>query len=90
MKIGLTGGSGVLGSSLVKILNKEDINYFNGRIENIKDLQNWISSNKFEFIIHLAALVPTNLVNNNKEKALLVNFKGTKNIVFITMLILFI
>ena len=81
MKIGLTGSSGVLASSLIKILNRENLNFFMGRIENIKDVYEWIVENDFEYIIHLAAMVPTNLVNNNKERALSVNFNGTKNIV---------
>jgi len=81
MKIGLTGSSGVLASSLLKILNKNNLKYFKGRIENTKDVYNWINANSFEYIIHLAALVPTNLVNKDRNKALHVNFKGTKNIV---------
>tara|TARA_B100000787_G_scaffold169611_1_gene161329 strand:- start:86 stop:898 length:813 start_codon:yes stop_codon:yes gene_type:complete len=81
MKIGLTGSKGVLGSTLIKFLNKQKLNFFKGRIEKIKEVQMWIKKNDFDAIIHLAAMVPTYLVNDNKKKALKVNYNGTKNIV---------
>ena len=31
--------------------------------------QNWLKNNKFNIIIHLAAIVPTQKVNNNSKKA---------------------
>ena len=81
MKIGLTGSSGILGSSLLKILKNKDINNFKGRVENIKHIEEWIFKNDFDVILHFAAIVPTNVVDSNKKKALHVNYHGTKNIV---------
>ena len=81
MKIGFTGSKGVLGSALIKLLKKNNLYHFKGRVENIKEIQNWIKNNDFDAIIHLAAMVPTYLVNNCKKKALKVNYNGTKNII---------
>ena len=81
MKIGLTGSSGVLGSLLKKKLNLKKKNLFQGKIENMSHVINWINKNDFDYIIHLAAIVPTKTVNLNKKLALTINFEGTKNLV---------
>jgi len=81
MNIGLTGSTGVLGSQLKKKLNIKKKNLFSGKIENIKQVNNWIKINNFDYIIHLAALVPTSAVNKNKMKALTINYIGTKNLI---------
>lgn len=81
MNIGLTGSTGVLGSILKKKLKLKKKNLFINKIENFNDVKNWIIKNNFDYIIHLAAIVPTKTVNNNKNKALLVNYLGTKNLV---------
>lgn len=81
MKIGITGASGNLGSYLKKILKNDDLVYFKKRIENKNDVRNWIRENDFDSIIHLAAIAPTAIVNNDKKRALKINFQGTKNIV---------
>ena len=81
MNLGITGSIGVLGSVLKKKLKIKNKNLFNGKIENKKNVNNWIKSNNFDIIIHLAAIVPTKIVNQNKQKALIVNFEGTKNLV---------
>jgi UDP-glucose 4-epimerase len=80
LKCGITGSSGVLGKAISKELNYQFI-HFKGRIENKKNIYQWIKSNNFDLIIHLAAIVPTNIVNNNFNKANKVNYLGTKNIV---------
>ena len=54
---------------------------FKGRIENKKNIYQWVKNNDFDLIIHLAAIVPTNIVNNNFNKANKINYIGTKNIV---------
>ncbi len=79
-RCGITGGSGTLGKYLSKKLPFKFTKYKN-RIENKKKLFNWLSKNKFDLIIHLAAIVPTKKVEKNYHKALKVNYLGTKNIV---------
>ncbi len=80
MKIGLTGSTGVLGS-LLKKENKIKPVSFKGDITNKNDVTKWIKSNNFDSIIHLAAIVPTVKVNQDKKYAYKVNFEGTKNII---------
>ena len=81
MNIGLTGSTGLLGSFLKKKLKLKKKNFFLGRIENLHDVNNWIKNNKFNYIIHLAAVVPTNKVDKYKKKALKVNYIGTQNLI---------
>ena len=81
MNIGLTGSSGVLGTKLKKMLKLKKKNFFLGKIENSNHVNNWIKSNSFDHIIHLAAIVPTKTVNKNKNKSMKVNYEGTKNLV---------
>ena len=77
---GITGGSGTLGKYLSKKLPFKFVKYGN-RVENKKKLFNWIFKNKFDLIIHLAAVVPTKKVEKNYQNALKVNLSGTKNLV---------
>ena len=81
MKIGITGSTGVLGTNLKKILVNHNLISYRQRIENIKNLERWIKKSDLDAIIHLAAIVPTKKVNQNKIKSLKTNFIGTKNIV---------
>ena len=79
--IGITGSTGSLGQVVLKKFKRFKIKRFKGDIKNRKDVFNWVLKNKIEIIIHLAAVVPIKIVNQNKKKALKVNFIGTKNIV---------
>ena len=82
-KIGITGGSGLLGKILIKILKKKKIKYsvFKKDIRNPKEIKRWLISNKnIDIIFHLAAIVPIKYVNNNRKKSIDVNFNGTKNL----------
>ena len=54
---------------------------FLGDIRKKKQVNFWIQNNKFDSIIHLAAIVPIKNVNKNRKKAKEVNFLGTKNII---------
>ena len=81
MKIGITGSRGNLGSYLKNQFREYKLDYFNGRIENKSDINKWIEGKNFDAIIHLAAIVPTSIVNKHKNKALDVNFYGTKNLI---------
>ena len=77
---GITGHSGILGKSIQKKLSFRFIK-FNGDITNIKDVEKWISKNNFDYMIHLAAIVPTAIAEKNYLKSKKVNYIGTKNLV---------
>ena len=81
MIIGITGSYGVLGSILTKTLYKYKIVRFTGDICETKDIIKWLTNNNLSAIIHLAAIVPIDKVNQNKQKAKKINFYGTKKLV---------
>lgn len=81
ISVGITGCSGSLGRSILKNNKEYKFNCFKGNIKNVTKVQNWIKSNNFEILIHLAAIVPIKDVNKNRKNALEVNYFGTKNIV---------
>ena len=80
IKCGITGSSGNLGKTLVRSKKFKFVK-FNGDISKRNDVAKWIKNNDFDIIIHLAALVPTFIVNKNYQKALKVNYIGTKYLV---------
>ena len=77
---GITGSSGVLGKKLIKISNFKFLK-FKGDISNKNEVDQWIKKNKFDLIIHLAAVVPTNIVEKNYKLANKVNYQGTVNLI---------
>jgi len=82
-KIGITGGTGLLGKLLVKELKKKKIGYslFKKDIVNKKSVINWVSkNNNIEYIFHFAAYSTANNSNQNKLKAFKINVKGTENL----------
>jgi nucleoside-diphosphate-sugar epimerase len=80
--IGITGATGSLGTYLKKYLEKQYIlKEFDGDITNKEKVSNWIGMFKFDIIIHLAALVPINIVESQKFLAKEINYKGTKIII---------
>ena len=79
-KIGITGSTGVIGSELKKKI-KDNISLFKGDITKKKEVDLWVSKNKFKSIYHLAAVVPIKEFNKSKKKSLKVNFLGTKHLV---------
>ncbi len=79
--IGITGCSGSLGKILLKTGGHKNFSCFLGDIRKKKQVNFWIQNNKFDAIIHLAAIVPIKNVNKNRKKAKEVNFLGTKNII---------
>ena len=80
-KCGITGFKGNLGKTFLKVNNKFRYLKFRGDVRKKKQLENWLKNNKFDAIIHLAAIVPTYRVNNNYKKALDVNYRGTKHLI---------
>ena len=80
-KIGITGARGSLGRILIKQNPGIKFICFKGDIRNRLKVKKWVLDNEFDTIIHLAAIVPIKTVNQNKRKALQVNFDGTKYLV---------
>ena len=80
IKCGITGYRGNLGTSFLKT-KKFNFIKFRGDIRKKSDVEKWIKFNEFDVIIHFAALVPTHKVNKYYNKALKVNFYGTKYLV---------
>ena len=81
IKIGITGHSGSLGKEIVKSKFGFNYSFFKGDIRSKSKVSKWIDGEKFDAIIHLAAIVPIRIVNNNQKKAYDVNYLGTKNII---------
>ena len=81
IKCGITGHTGVLGSELIRKNKKIRFIKFKGDISNKKNIQNWFQNNKFDIIIHLAAIVPTKIVKKNYKLANKINYLGTKLLV---------
>jgi UDP-glucose 4-epimerase len=80
-KIGITGHDGVLGSHLLKYIERFGVSKFNGDIRKKNDIKKWLENNNFSFIFHLAAVVSTKHSLENKQHTKNVNFQGTKNLV---------
>ena len=81
IQFGITGHTGSLGRILIK--SNKDIRYslFKGDIRKKKDIDKWFLNNRFDAIIHLAAIVPIKEVNKDRVKAREINYLGTKNVV---------
>ena len=80
LKCGITGATGVLGRRIIKKLPYKFL-IFKEKIENYKKVKKWVNLNKFDIVLHLAAIVPTNKVKKNYKKAKIINVDGTKNII---------
>ncbi len=81
IRCGITGSRGNLGKSFIKNNNRFLFIKFKGDITKKKLIDTWIRKNNFDILIHLAALVSTNKVNQNYKKALKINLTGTKNLI---------
>lgn len=82
-KIGITGGSGLLGKLLINELKKKKIQYslFKNNIINKKEVISWLSKNKeINYIFHFAAYTSVKNSNKNRSKAFNVNVLGTVNL----------
>ena len=80
LKCGITGHTGILGRELIKNNNLKFIK-FKGDITKKKDIKKWLQNNPIDIIIHLAAIVPTNIVKKKFTYANKVNYIGTKLLV---------
>ena len=81
LRCGITGSSGNLGKNFLKVNKNFYYIKFKGNISNKKQVYHWIKKNKFDILIHFAALVPTFKVNSNYKKAFNTNVNGTKHLV---------
>jgi len=80
--IGITGGTGVLGRILVGKLMRQNKCHscFAGDVRNQSEVRSWIESCKPAAVIHLAAVVPVDLVEQEPARAIDVNLGGTLNV----------
>jgi nucleoside-diphosphate-sugar epimerase len=81
LRCGITGHTGVLGRELIK--NYKNLNFikFKGDITKKNDVKKWLQNNHIDIIIHLAAVVPTDIVKKRINYANKVNYIGTKLLV---------
>jgi len=80
--IGITGATGVLGRILKEKLEalSYTVSTFNEDIRDSAAAHNWIESNDFRAVFHLAALVPVTVVEKNPLDAYAINVGGTINL----------
>ena len=69
-RVGITGRTGSLGREIVKSKLGFNYSFFKGDIRDKNKIATWLRSKKFDAIIHLAAIVPIKVVNNNKKKSI--------------------
>ena len=81
LKCGITGHTGTLGSELIKKKFNFKFIIFKDDICRKKKIYQWIKKNKLDLILHIAAVVPAKVVENNFSYANSVNYIGTKNLV---------
>lgn len=81
VRCGITGHTGSIGKALLKENTFLKFDFFKGEITNKKEVRKWIKNKKFNYLIHLAAVVPIKEVNKNKKNAFKVNTIGTENLV---------
>ena len=80
----LLGGSGTLGSCIIKSKKFPKLKYPNKKKLNIlnkKKIINYLSKNNIKLILHCAAIARVRECELNKSKAKRVNIEGTRNIV---------
>ena len=80
--IGVTGSTGVLGRILLDLLEAYGYTYscFTGDIRDKNAVKEWLKRENFDYIFHLAAIVPISEVNKNLFEAFSVNVGGTLNL----------
>ena len=83
MRIGLTGGRGILGRIAIKQLlsRGHEVSSFAGDVCDLSALQAWATDVQTEAVLHFAAVVPTQTVQADPARAFRVNVGGTANLV---------
>ena len=83
MRIGLTGGRGILGRIAIKQLlaRGHEVSSFAGDICDLPALQAWVAEARADAVLHFAAVVPTQIVQADPARAFRVNVGGTANLV---------
>jgi len=80
-RVGITGARGVLGRSLQAHCTGIEWAPFPGDVRCPDEIKSWLrSSQPLDAIFHLAALVPTHLVDSDPPQALRINVEGTCNV----------
>ena len=83
MRIGITGGKGILGRiAQKKLLHRgHEVSLFDGDICDLPALQEWIKNSQPEAVLHFAAVVPVQSVQADPARTFRVNVGGTANLV---------
>ena len=80
-RVALTGARGVLGRTLQHACPDIDWLEYAGRVEDVEAVQAWLAaSGRVDAVVHLAALVPTHLVEDDPPRAIRTNVGGTANV----------
>jgi len=80
--IGITGGTGVLGSHLIELLKEkgEEFSVYRGDVRDLEQVCEWVRLDRPDYLIHFAAKVPVTEVTRSPVNALEVNAIGTFNV----------
>jgi nucleoside-diphosphate-sugar epimerase len=81
MRIIITGSSGILGRRFMEKFNGHEYIPYTGRVEDFGNLHKFLNQHKqHDVILHLAALVPRDKVENHPKSAFDSNVLGTFNV----------
>jgi dTDP-4-dehydrorhamnose reductase len=78
--IAITGSTVSLGSVFVKKYKNYHYHKFRGDTKNYFSIKKWFTKINPEYFIYQTAIVPTEIVENNKESAYKTNVTETRNI----------
>lgn len=83
MRIGLTGGRGILGRIAIRKLLAADhqVSEFAGDVCDLAALESWVAEARADAVLHFAAVVPTQVVLADPARAFRVNVGGTANLI---------